>query len=70
MLQPERIIGTMLGGAYVSQGLYSLAERQFQKVVELNPDTRRHWLSTNAGLRFNVKKSPGWMRRPAYEPFC
>lgn len=34
----SRIIGAMLGGAYVTQGLYSLAERQFQKVVELNPD--------------------------------
>jgi len=31
------IIGAMLGGAYVAQGLYALAERQFQKVAELNP---------------------------------
>ena len=32
------IIGSMLGGAYANQGLYSLAERQFQKLTELHPD--------------------------------
>jgi len=32
------IIGSMLGGAYATQGLFSLAERQFQKLVDLNPD--------------------------------
>jgi TolB-like protein/Tfp pilus assembly protein PilF len=32
------IIGSMLGAAYGRQGLFSLSERQFKKVVELYPD--------------------------------
>jgi tetratricopeptide (TPR) repeat protein len=32
------IIGIMLGAAYQEQGLYSLAERQFQKLAELYPN--------------------------------
>jgi len=33
------IIGSLLGAAYEKQGLYSLAERQYQKMSELNPDS-------------------------------
>ena len=32
------IVGLILGSRYENQGLYSLAERQYQKVMELEPD--------------------------------
>ena len=32
------VIGTNLGDAYTGRGLYSMAERQYQKVIDLNPD--------------------------------
>ena len=38
------IIGVALAGQYATQGLYSRAEQQFKKVIELNPDFARGYM--------------------------
>jgi len=45
------IIGVALAGAYANQGLYSLAERQYQKVMQLDPKFSQAF---SAAARLNI----------------
>ncbi len=48
------IIGSMLGSAYQARGLYSLAERQYQKVIALYPDSAQPLNSLAALYGFSM----------------
>jgi hypothetical protein len=48
------IIGLILGRAYRNKGLYTLAERQYRKVIELDPDFLAAYISLSTLYLFDM----------------
>jgi TolB-like protein len=56
------IIGSNLADVYIEKGLYSMAERQYEKVIELNPDFARSYSGIAKLLTWDISRYPKAIR--------